>query len=477
MPTLDERRARLAQRLEAVGQTHLLRFWERLDDAERAGLLDDLDRIDLEALPPLIQSLVLRSPKPVAPACIQPPSVLPAHPTQAQAAIYKRARQIGAEHIGAGRVAAFTVAGGQGTRLGFQGPKGAFRISPIRKAPLFQLFAESLLGTQRRFGRRPPWYIMTSPANHEQTVALFQDNAHFGLDQSEIMFFQQGQIPAFSRDGKILLSSPGRVSLSPDGHGGSLRALANSGALEDMHERDVTCISCFQVDNPLVRTIDPLFVGLHALYEAEISSKAVRKAHDLERVGNFAIADGELTVIEYTDLPAELAREKNADGSRKYDAGSVAIHLLNVDFVRRLTEESASFRLPWHRAEKKVPTIDDAGVPLEPDAPNAVKVEMFVFDAIPLAEKSIVLYCDRDEEFSPVKNAEGVDSVHTSRRDQVRRAARWLERCGCQVPRDDQGEPDALLEISPAFALCAEDLAEQLPEPPQIEPGGSLLLE
>ncbi|MCG3128706.1 MAG: putative uridylyltransferase [Phycisphaerae bacterium] len=462
---------------ERHGQGHLFQFWPQLDEVQRAELLADVAEIDFELCASLLDEFVRRKPVIPLPERIEAAAILPRRGEGPRDGEYDAARRVGEEAIRGGRVAAFTVAGGQGTRLGFEGPKGAFRISPIRGAPLFQLFAEGLRRVGLRWGVTPAWYIMTSPQNHAETRAFFDAHAFFGLRPADVIFFQQGQMPAFRPDGRMLLSERHRVALSPNGHGGSLRALATSGALADMRRRGVEQISYFQVDNPLVAVIDPLFIGLHVRRGSEMSSKAVRKADDLERVGNFCLADGKLSVIEYSDLPDELARQRNADGTRRFDAGSIAIHILERGFAERVTEGRLGGQLPWHRADKKVSTVDEHGRPVQPAAPNGVKLEMFVFDAIPLARSAMVMYTDRGEEFSPVKNAEGVDSVHTARRDMIRRAAAWLERCGARIPRAADGEPAAVLEISPTFAMDADDLARQLPEPPTIATGAHVLID
>ena len=210
------------------------------------------------------------------------------------------------------------------------------------------------------------------------------------------------------------------------------------------------------VDNPLVHCIDPLFIGLHDLTGSEMSSKTIAKAHALEKVGNFCLVDGTLQVIEYSDLPETLARQIGKDGNLMFNAGSIAIHALRVSFIDRLTG-GGSLSLPWHRAEKKVACLNEAGEPIKPDKPNAIKLEQFVFDAIPLAKNAIVYATARREEFSPVKNAEGDDSPSTCRRDQIRRSAEWLELAGVDVEREN-GEPAATIEISPLYATSAEEL-------------------
>ena len=336
------------------------------------------------------------------------------------------------------------------------------------------MFAEQLLAASRDAGRAVPWYVMTSDANDAATRAFFQKHNHFGYGEKDVTFFAQGMMPAFGLDGKMLLAAKGSLALSADGHGGSLRALDKTGALEDMRRRGVEHLSYFQVDNPLVRCLDPLFLGLHDESGSEMSSKTISKAGPTEKVGNFVTAGGKTQVIEYSDLPDDLARQANADGSLKFNAGSIAIHALRVGFVERLNA-GGRLKLPWHRAEKKVPFVDESGREVKPDKPNAVKLEQFVFDAIPLADHAIVYETDRAEEFSPVKNAEGSDSPATSRRDQVRRAARWLTSAGVAVPMRS-GEPDCVIEISPLFADSAEAVGRRGLSGVEIKPGAESYL-
>ncbi len=315
---------------------------------------------------------------------------------------------------------------------------------------------------------------MTSPLNHARTIEIFRSNHYYGLDEKDVFIFQQGTLPNFGFDGKILLADEANIASSPDGHGGSLKALYESGALDDMKRRGVEFLSYFQVDNPLINIFDPLFIGLHALDKAEMSSKAVIKTGPYEKVGNFCLIDGRLTVIEYSDLPDELAEKRNPDGSLVFELGSIAIHIISTSFVEKLNTKG--FSLPLHRAVKKIPYIDQQGNHVEPDQPNGVKLESFVFDALPLASKSIILQTLREEEFAPTKNATGVDSVETTRQMMVARAAGWLESAGVSVPRKPDGSADCLIEIAPGFALEKEDIKEKLNQIPEIKPGDRIYL-
>ncbi len=464
----------LRQRLDSIGQSQVFAFYDQLDEKGRAQLEAQLAALDTEALPGLIEGYVSNKPQIALPSDIKPVDVYPRHADAARNDLYHKALARGHELLRQGKVAAFLVAGGQGTRLGYDGPKGEYPVTPIKYKPLFQVFAEQLLAHGKNSGKPIPWYIMTSDINDAPTQAFFKKHNYFGYDPKNIRFFQQGMMPAFDLTGKMLLGAKDSLALSPDGHGGSLRALRKSGALDDMKSRGVEHLSYFQVDNPIVHTIDPLFIGLHDLSGSEMSSKTIGKAHALEKVGNFCIGDGKVQVIEYSDLPEELAKKTNADGSLTFNAGSIAIHAIRVGFIDRLTAPGSDLKLIWHRAEKKVPYVDASGNAIKPEATNAVKLEQFVFDAIPLGASPIVYETAREEEFSPVKNAEGADSPATCRRDQIRRNARWLEACGLSIPRKEDGEPDCVIEISPLFAVSQEQLKQRDLQVKSIERGSSV---
>lgn len=457
-------------------QEHLLAFWTQLDDRQRQDLLDEIRELDLAKIDDWVEHLVKGTPAPpVATEDFEPaPSYSPEPHDPAQRRKYRKAIELGETLISQGNVAALTVAGGQGTRLGFDGPKGNFPISPVRHKTLFRIFAETIQAVARRYGATCPWYVMTSPMNHTQTVEVFRAENYYGLGAKDVFIFQQGTLPNFAFDGRILLEDKARIACSPDGHGGCIRALARSGALADMKRRGIEFISYWQVDNPLVKLFDPLFIGLHAWAGAEMSSKAVIKNAPKEKVGNFCLIDGKVTVIEYSDLPDELAEKRRPDGSLVFELGSIAIHIISTGFVEKLNTEGHS--LPLHRAVKKIAHVDLQGHRVEPKQPNGIKLESFIFDALPVARESIILQIIRSEQFAPVKNATGEDSVEVTRRMMVERAAAWLEAAGVAVPRKPDGSVDCLLEIAPSFALDRADVPAQRTKIPPLKPGDKIYL-
>ncbi len=465
----------LRRQLAAVGQEHLLTYWKRLDDQHRSLLERQLAAIDWKRIPALVAEYVLKKPHLASEGGIEPVRCYRADGSNWDRASYKAK---GAELIGTGRVAAFTVAGGQGTRLGYDGPKGCFPGAAVSNKPLFACLAEWIAAAQSRYCRDThcpiPWYIMTSPLNHAATVRFFKENGYFGLKKHDVMFFSQGVMPSFDMaTGKVLLDQTHLPAVSPDGHGGSIKALAESGALADMARRGVEHLSYTQIDNPLVRVIDPAFIGLHAFApdsSGEMSSKMCPKAGPDEKVGVICRVGGKTAVVEYSDMPAELSSAVGSDGRLRFEAGNIAVHVIGVKFLQKLALGGADggIALPYHRAEKMVPFIDLAtGQRVEPQKNNAVKLELFVFDALPLAEKSIVLETERVEEFAPIKNAEGADSPESCRRIQTRRAAKWLAAVGKGnlVPVRPDGEPDCTIEVSPLHAIEAEDLRAKTIKP------------
>lgn len=435
------------------GQEHVFRYWETLDEVGRERLLEDVREVDLDELKELVDHHLGDVSNDAGWSGDLRPAPYVAHPAKGgDRDLWKAAEATGEAALRSGRVAAFTVAGGQGTRLGYSGPKGTFPVTPVLGRPLFAVFAEKILAAQRRYGQVIPWYIMTSRQNHAETCAAFASAGYFGLSAESVYFFSQGRMPAVDFAGRILLEDRDCLAMSPDGHGGSFRALSRSGAIADMRRRGIDILSYFQVDNPLVRVIDPAFIGFHLQAGSEMSSKMIPKAYPDERVGVFCEQHDRLCVIEYSDLPEAMQTELDANGRLRFIAGSIAIHLLSVDFASRMAKGGSGVTLPFHKAVKKVGHLDASGQRVDPAAPNGVKFEMFVFDALPLAGHPVVVETLREDDFSPVKNPTGVDSAESCRADQLRQWARWLKAAGVSMETDETGLPACVFEVSPLFA-------------------------
>ena len=444
--------AQLKKMLEAHGQQQLIAFWNEISEDERENLTSQIQNIDFNRIDELIKEYVLKKPETSIPDDLKPAPFFPLKPdSEGLEAYYQVARQTGADIIRQGKVACLTVAGGQGTRLGFDGPKGTYPIGPVSGKSLFAYFAEGIARNQEKYSTTIPWYIMTSVVNNAQTVEFFEKHNYFGLNKQQVFFFVQGTMPAVGYDGKILLATKSSLALSPDGHGGTLWALRQSGALDKMRADGTMFLSYFQVDNPLVAVIDPLFIGLHSLEKAQMSAIMLPKTGPFEKLGNFCVSQNRTCIIEYSDLPDYLAESRNPDGTLKFLAGSPAIHVISTDFVEKLTD-SGKPALPWHRADKKVPYVDANGGMVKPEKPNAVKLESFIFDALPMAEKTMILEADRKESFGPTKNATGVDSAESCREMLVARDKRRLKAASVDTADAEK------VEIAPRSADCDEDV-------------------
>ncbi len=451
----------LIEKFKGAGQGQVFAFYDQLEPEAQKQLLEDAEEIDLEEIAALTKSLLQSEGAAIDLSGLEPAPYESLPRNGGDAVMWKTARDAGEAALRAGRVAAFTVAGGQGTRLGYDGPKGTFPVTPVKQKTLFQVFAEKLLAAGRRYGKPLHWFIMTSLQNHEATKHFLEEHDHFGLAADHVHLFKQGRMPAVGFDGKILLERRDAIAMSPDGHGGSLRALDRSGALDLMEREGIDTLSYFQVDNPLVRCIDAEFIGWHLLRNSEMSSKMVPKAYAGEKVGHFCRQGDRVIVVEYSDLPAETQEETTSDGGLRFKAGSIAIHILDRDFIRRMARSGASDgSLSFHRADKKIPTLDAQGNPVTPTEANGVKFELFVFDALPFARNPVVIETNRADDFSPVKNAEGVDSAQSSRDDQLRQFARWLRAAGESLATDESGLPSLVIEIAPTFGYDEETFLE-----------------
>ncbi|HUI72318.1 MAG TPA: UTP--glucose-1-phosphate uridylyltransferase [Spirochaetia bacterium] len=433
----------------AHGQEHLFQHWEARPARLKQRLLSDLASLDFGRLEELRARLRESAPGVASPAPVPAPYV-----ALDRSARDTEAKDIGDELIRRGKTALLTVAGGQGSRLGFDGPKGMFAISPLRKLTLFALHAEKLLAARRWYGAQIPWLIMTSPSNRTETEEYFRRESWFGLGSSSVLFFSQGTLPSLSPEGGLLMAPDGGLFFNPNGHGGVISALNERGVLQEMRDRGVEELSSFQVDNPLVRAPDPVFLGFHRKEGSDISSKVIEKAYAEEKLGVISLVGGKPCVIEYSDFDENLMRARGPDGKLTFSQGSIAIHALKVDFL-----SGAGLSLPLHIARKKVKALKPTPQGTEIGEEDAVKMEMFIFDAIPMADKAIFFETERAEEFAPLKNREGMDSIETCIQGQVEKAARWLSGCGVDVPRDGAGQPAHLIEISALFAWSREALA------------------
>jgi UDP-N-acetylglucosamine/UDP-N-acetylgalactosamine diphosphorylase len=432
-------------------EAELFEHWGDRPEAARRRLLADLSALDPALLARLRKALAGDGS-----ARMQRQAVaLPAVP-QVEWRDSRPAGQLGGELIASGKTAFLTPAGGQSTRLGWDGPKGCFPISPIRKASLFQIFAEKILAARRRYGVGLRWCIMTSPLNHGQTMEFFAAHDWFGLPAEEVNLFPQGLLPSLSPEGRLLLAPDGGLACNPTGHGGILQAMAEAGLTRSLLEAGVEELFYFQVDNPLVRLPDPQFAGWQRLAGSELSSKVVLKAYPEERLGVPALLDGRPGILEYSDLDPERIHARAPGGGLAFAYGSIAIHLLNLSFAARV-----ALPLPLHLARKRVRCLVPRAGGAAVEERQAVKFESFIFDAIPLAVSPQFLETSREEEFAPLKNASGPDSVDTCTAGMIEQHSRWLEACGVRVPREG-GRPRYRVEISPLFASDPKALQDRL---------------
>lgn len=447
--------AELRNRCAEFGQDHVFRFWDRLDSGERDALLDTLSGIDFPLMDRLAKQWIFEAPAPATFDRITPVPVLPkgAEPGEGSPGAW----DAGEAALRAGRVGIFLVAGGQGTRLGFPGPKGCYPIGPITGRSLFQYHAEKILNLRRRYGCTLPWYIMVSDTNEEATRDYFGEHDCFGLGAENVQFIRQRMVPCMDDRGRFMLDAPGHLAMNPNGHGGCIPAMVENGVLDDARRRGVDLLSYFQVDNWAVKVADPYFIGWHVLKNAEMSSKVHRKTQPREAVGVHCLCDGQYQVIEYSELdiyPQLL--ETDADGGVVYFAGNPAMHILSTDFVQRVYDQFDRF--PWHLAHKKIPFLDQQGELVKPEKPNGYKFETFVFDALQfIRHEPVAVEIQSLGEYTPTKQYEGDNSVVASRLSMANHWGAWLDAAGTDIPRDPAGNVAIPLEISPAFALTREE--------------------
>lgn len=455
--------ADIPQRLINFNQEHILKHLDLVSNTEKQALFRDIEQIDLAQLANLYESYRLMHKVEKRKKFFQEVDTLSFNQTQTSEKQKRRLYSLGEDYLREGRVSIFLVAGGQGTRLGFQGPKGCYPISPVKTKSLFQLFAESIRALQHRYGNPLQWYIMTSQENNLETCNFFKQNNFFGLTKETVHFLIQRQIPSLNLEGKLIISQGKRIFKNPNGHGGSIFALHDSRALQEMAQRGIDEIFYFQVDNPLAKIADPLFIGAHVEQQAEMSTKAVKKVDPAEKVGLVGEIDGRLGCIEYSELSQKEAQERRKNGELRFNSANIAIHMLNREFVEKLNTRD-NFRLPYHFAVKSIECLEVDGNRIIPKKIDGIKFEMFIFDALRFAERSVTLQVSREEEFSPIKNKTGVDSPETARKAMIKLFTRWLK-----SSNKISSIPDGLvIEISPLYALDEETFKKKFFPPSHI---------
>lgn len=362
----------------------------------------------------------------------------------------REAAAAGAGLLAEGRVAALVVAGGQGTRLGHAGPKGTYPLGPVTGRTLFGLQAERLRGLERRTGRRVPWIVMTSDDTDAATRDYFERAGSFGL---EVRFVRQRSSPCVDFSARPLFAANGAPIRSPDGHGGMLAALAASGLLDELRERGFRALAYQQVDNPLARSTDPALLGWLVTEQAEVASKVVRKRHPGERLGTTVLREGRAAVVEYTELDPEKAEARDPAGELRLWAGAIGIHAFSLDFLARCAPEADAL-LPFHASAKPIAHRGADGRVVAPREPNGYKLERFIFDLLPVARRAVLVEALREDEYAPVKNAQGNESPATARLALDACARRWLEAAGWVLP-----EPPCRIELDHAQIDGPEDAA------------------
>ncbi len=438
-------------RLRAVvpSQEHVLAYWEQLDDIARAKLATQIDDVDFE----LLMTKEFRAqPRQQADDSLQPPPVI----TLEEQSSSREAFLEGELCLSEGRVGVVLVAGGMGTRLGFEQPKGMFPIGPVSGNTLFQVLIERIVALGRRYGARIPLYLMTSDVTHNATVQFLREHDAFGLNPDDLIVFRQGTLPVIdATTKKLLLASPGELATCPDGHGGFLDAARKAGCFDDMARRGIEVLFYGQMDNPLLLIADPELIGHHLLANADITTQVVRRATPTEKVGMFVSRGPKVWILEYSELPREIATATDDDGAPLFWAGNTGAHLFRVSFLERIASRPNA--LPAHPCRKKVAHLDEQGRIQQPDEPNAIKFEKFIFDLMHHTNRTALVESDRDATFAPVKNPDSMttDTAATARAAMVRLHAGWLRDAGTEVA------PGVDVEISPLFALNRSDLDDK----------------
>ncbi|MBP88163.1 MAG: UDP-N-acetylglucosamine pyrophosphorylase [Planctomycetaceae bacterium] len=441
----------LVNRLRDAGQEHLMQFWDELSVAGQAELATQLDKIDFDLVSQLVAGHDDAPNWSELAAKAKPPRAIRLDSAENEFSA-DEACERGEEALRTGQLGLILVAGGQGTRLNFDHPKGMFKLGPVSNRTLFQILIERLRAIARRYDVRISMYLMTSHATDAETHEFLNRNDRFGLAEADLKVFCQGTMPAVdAQTGRLLLADPGSLAVSPDGHGGTLAAFRSSGCMADTVDREIEHLFYCQIDNPLAQICDPTLIGYHLLADSDMTTQVVKKREATERVGNVVDLDGRTQIIEYSDLPDQYGKRTNADGSLLLWAGNLAIHIFRRQFLQEAAGQAEV--LPFHRALKKVPHIDQAGNAIEPASANAIKFERFIFDLLPVAKNAIVIESRASEAFAPVKNANGAasDTPQHTQAAMIQYDRSVLAGAGAEVG------PGVAVEVSPLYALDSDE--------------------
>jgi len=462
-----EQISQLKEKYTSAGQGHVLTFYDSLSGAEKAALYKQLSSFD----PLYINKITAKALNP--PKTEDAETKLEPLPESATASIMDSSDDDlekwywdGLDLIAKNTVAVVLMAGGQGTRLGSSAPKGCFDIGLPSSKSLFQIQAERIRKVEQLAAKKAgipadqvtvPWYVMTSGPTRKPTEDYFREHKFFGLKEENVIIFEQGVLPCISNDGKILLESKGKVAVAPDGNGGIYNALVESKVLDDMKKRGIQHIHAYCVDNCLVKVADPVFIGFAASKNVDIATKVVRKRNATESVGLILLKNGRPDVVEYSEIDKATAEEEDPKqkGVLRFRAANIVNHYYSFRFLETIPQWASE--LPHHVARKKIPYADtETGETVKPEKPNGIKLEQFVFDVFPrlALDKFACMEVQRENEFSPLKNARGTgeDDPDTSRADIMAQGKRWVQQAGATVVSE---KPDDGIEISPLISYVS----------------------
>lgn len=449
--------------LEKHGQEHLLQFWDKLSEDDREELIQDIKEINIPEVVSYFERATenLTDDQEKLDDRLKPiPSSLYGSVSRTPPELLNAYEELGLKEISEGRVGVLLMAGGQGTRLGSSDPKGMYDVGLPSHKSLYQIQAERIRKlcelAEDKFGNPCviTWFIMTSEHTMDPTVEFFVKNNYFGLDKNNVVFYEQGLLPCFTFDGKIILDKPHKISLAPDGNGGLYRALRDKKVIDMIEDRGIKYLHCHSVDNILIKVADPVFIGYCVKKGAECANKVVEKAFPAEPLGVVCNVDGKYQVVEYSEITHKTAEMRNNDGRLTFSAGNICNHLFTTEFLRSIIDRHEN-DLKLHVAKKKIKYIDSEGKRCEPEKPNGIKIEKFIFDVFPFAKNLVVWEVNREDEFSALKNGESVDkdSPTTARKDLYCLHRRFIESAGGKFE-----EGPVICEISPLVSYAGEGL-------------------